>query len=390
MDNFFNQMHKGNCNNNEYYELLNIDKSANDNDIKKSYRKLAMKWHPDKNPDNLNEASSKFKKITEAYSVLSDPEKRKLYDTYGKEGVQMENMNGGINPMDIFKNFFGGNFNEEREEQSIEPIVKELYLSLEELYTGVSKKINIEKEIFINQYGKEDIHNSITICNNCNGKGFVISLKQFGPIVTQSQEICNKCNQQGYHLNNGYSKKNIQQEISINIEKGLEEGSRVYLRGRGNIDPITKKIGDIIIIIKEFEHMHFIRKGKDLILKKKISIFESLADSTFYIENLNHQHLKIHINEIINNETIKFIPNQGMPIKGTMKYGDIILLFEIEYPQKLTLEEKNILKEKFHHYFSKKDDIESSINVDTYDKLDNHQDTHNFEESQNNMECVQQ
>ena len=366
MNNFFNQMHKGNCNNNEYYELLNIDKNASDNDIKKSYRKLAMKWHPDKNPDNLKEASSKFKKITEAYSVLSDPEKRKLYDKYGKEGIQMEDMGAGINPMDIFKNFFGGNLNEEREDQTIKPIVKELYLSIEELYTGVSKKINIEKEIFINKYGKEDPHNSTTICN--------------------------KCNQKGYHINNGYTKKNIQQEININIEKGLEEDNKIYLRGIGNIDPITKKMGDIIIIIKEFEHINFMRKGKDLILKKKISIFESLAGFTFYIENLNRQHLEIHINEIISNETIKIIPNQGMPINGTIKYGDIVLLFEIEYPQKLTLEEKNILKEKFHHYFSKNDEIHNSINVDIYDKVNNNYqgNRNNFEDSQNNMECVQQ
>tara|TARA_Y100000991_G_C21937974_1_gene333890 strand:- start:27 stop:1187 length:1161 start_codon:yes stop_codon:yes gene_type:complete len=381
--------------NEEYYQTLNINKNSTDTEIKKSYRKLAMKYHPDKNPGN-QEAENKFKTISEAYEVLSDPEKRQIYDQYGKEGLNMNNMGGGpnINPMDIFQNFFGGSFNMQSQ-KSIDPIVKEVYLSLQELYTGVEKTIEIEKEVIVDQKGDINYKDSIELCDHCQGKGYVNVVRQMGPMISQMQAPCKHCKTKGYLIKKYYRKTKIKEQIEINIQKGLKEGDQIQLENKGEINPknINEK-GDVIIIIKEFQHHNFVRKNNDLIFKKKISIFESLTGLKFCIENLEKEFIEINIQDVIKNDTIKIIKNEGMPLKGKDKKGNMIILFEIEYPNVVSNEEKKILKNNFRNYFNY-ENISNSRPVMVYDNnsYSNDYDSSSDEEineNNENIQCAQQ
>lgn len=393
MHNLFEHMNQ-NIDNEEYYKILNIEKNSSEEQIKKSYRKLAMKFHPDKNPNNKS-AEDKFKQISEAYETLSDKEKRNVYDKYGKQGLEMNNSGGGpdINPMDMFQNFFGGNFNQKQ--TGIEPIVKEIYLSLQELYSGIEKNINIEKKIIVDHNGKTDFENSIEKCRNCDGVGHVNMVRQMGPMVTQMQVPCDKCKTKGYQLKKGYSLQKKNEEIKITVKKGMKEGSKIHLEGIGNtnLKNINEK-GDIILIIKEFQHNHFVRKNNDLIYKKKISIFESLTGLNFGIESLNKINLEIDITEIINNETIKILPNYGMPTGKQDKYGNMIILFEIEYPKKISDEEKKILLNNFTKFYSKHEVKENSKKVILLDHnhYDNneHEGSNEYSDDSSNIQCSQQ
>ena len=382
--------------NEEYYKILNINKNSTETEIKKSYRKLAMKYHPDKNPGNES-AENQFKKISEAYEVLSDQDKRKIYDQYGKEGLDMNNMNTGpnINPMDIFQNFFGSShFNNERH-KSVEPIVKEVYFSLQELYTGIEKKIEIEKEIIVDKKGNINYKDSIELCHHCEGKGYINVVRQIGPMISQMQSPCKYCKTKGYLINKYYQQKKVKEEIIVNIPKGSKEGDKIIIENKGEINPknINEK-GDIIIIVQEFQHNNFVRKNNDLIFKKKISIFESLTGIKFYIENLEKEFLEINISDIIKNDTVKIIKNEGMPLKGKGRKGNMIIIFEVEYPNNISNQKKQIIRDNFNEYFNYDEDNKKSRYVPVYDnnQSSNNLDSSSDEENENNenIQCAQQ
>jgi DnaJ-class molecular chaperone len=394
MHNLFENINQ-NIDNNEYYQILNVDKNSTEEIIKKSYRKLAMKYHPDKNP-NDKQAEEKFKKISEAYEVLSDKEKRSIYDKYGKQGLEMNSMGGGpdINPMDIFQNFFGENFNHQQK-SNVEPIVKEVYLELQEIYNGVEKYLTVEKKVIVDNKGNINYKDSVQICNSCQGKGYVNVVRQMGPMISQMRAPCNNCKSKGYLINKYYKEKNIQQEIKVNIPKGIKEDEHIIIENKGNVNlkNIDEK-GDIVIIIKEFQHTHFIRKNNDLVYKKKISIFESLSGTKFFIENLEKKKLEINITEIINNETIKYIPNQGLPIKNKNLYGDMVIIFDIEYPKEIHDKEKKILTENFSRFYQKIEKDNNSEKVEVYDhnskRNNNYEDSSEEEGESPNVQCAQQ
>lgn len=394
MHNLYHNMNKPD--NEEYYQILNINKNSTETEIKKSYRKLAMKYHPDKNQGN-KDAENQFKKISEAYEVISDPEKRKIYDNYGKEGLDMNNMGGGpnINPMDIFQNFFGGSSFNTAPQKSMEPIVKEVYFSLQELYTGTEKKIEIEKEIIVDKKGNINYKDSIEICQNCQGKGYINVVRQIGPMISQMQAPCKNCKTKGYLINKYYQKKKIKEEIIVNIQRGSKEGDQIILENKGEINPknINEK-GDVIIIVHEFQHSNFVRKNNDLIFKKKISIFEALTGIKFYIENIEKEFLEINISDIIKNDTVKIIKNEGMPLKGKERKGNIVILFEVEYPDNILNQKKQILIDNFSEYFSNIEGNKKSKHVIVYDNNQYNNDFENSSDEENenneNVQCAQQ
>ena len=386
---YYKSMFNQSTNDHEYYDILEINKNSTETEIKKSYKKLAMKWHPDRNRGN-KESENKFKQISEAYEVLSNPTKKKLYDAYGKNGLEMQDGHDMDNMDSMFHNFFGNDFNI-RKNDKIEPIIKELYLTIEEIYYGSCKKIIIEKQIIVDKNNIVDCQNSIQTCSSCKGTGIINNIQKCGIMFSQTQMICGLCKKKGFTIKEGYKLKSINEEIEFNIPKGIKQGEKIILKNLGNINfKNTKEKGDVIILIKEFDHSRFIRKQNNLFYTHSISIFEALIGFKMNIVNIQDKTLEISIDEPVDNDSVKILLNQGMPDKNN-NYGNIIINFKIENPS-INFEEKKIIQNNFSKYFKNKT-TESTIKhkIECIDAENYHENKYeNENENENeNVQCPQ-
>lgn len=337
----------------DYYKILQVDKNAKDDDLKKAYRKLAMKWHPDKNPNNKKEAEARFKQISEAYEVLSDSQKRAIYDQYGEEGLKgqvppPDAAAGGpggatffqtgegpnvfrFNPRnanDIFAEFFGfstpfgggmgggggggmrgarfsssmfgddifSSFGEGRPmntgPRKAPPVERTLPCSLEELYKGTTKKMKISREIA-----------------DASGKTLPV------------EEI-----------------------LTIDIKPGWKKGTKITFPEKGNEEPNVVP-ADLVFIIDEKPHSVFTRDGNDLVINQKISLAEALTGYTVHLTTLDGRKLTIPINNVIHPNYEEVVPREGMPIpKDPSKRGNLRIKFNIKFPTRLTAEQKTGIK----------------------------------------------
>lgn len=343
----------------DYYEVLNVNRVATDEDLKKAYRKLAMKWHPDKNPNNKKEAEAKFKQISEAYDVLSDPQKKAVYDQYGEEGLK-----GGVpppgaggagpgatffstgdgptsfrfssrSPDDIFAEFFGfsspfgaggggggasgmrgsrfpgsifgddifSSFPEGGGATSMNhggmrkapPIENKLPCSLEDLYKGTTKKMKISREIA-----------------DMSGKTIP-----------------------------------VQEVLTIDIKPGWKKGTKITFPEKGNEQPgITA--ADLVFIIDEKPHKVFTRDGNDLVYTQTISLAEALTGYTVNLTTLDGRNLTIPVNRVISPNYEEVVRGEGMPIpKDPSKKGNLRIKFDVKFPSRLTAEQKAGIKRLF-------------------------------------------
>nr|XP_010904900.2 dnaJ homolog subfamily B member 13 [Elaeis guineensis] len=330
----------------DYYKILQVDRNAKDDDLKKAYRKLAMKWHPDKNPNNKKEAEAKFKQISEAYEVLSDPQKRAIYDQYGEEGLKGQvpppgaggtSFSGGDGPNvfrfnprsadDIFSEFFGfsspfggpfggmgggggmrggsrfggGMFGDDffgspamhsQRPLKAAPIENRLPCSLEDLYKGTTKKMKISREIA-----------------DASGKMMPV------------EEI-----------------------LTIDVKRGWKKGTKITFPEKGNEAPNIIP-ADIVFVIDEKPHDVFTREGNDLVMTQKISLVEALTGYTVHLTTLDGRSLTIPINSIIHPGYEEVVPREGMPIpKDPSKRGNLRIKFNIKFPTRLTSEQKAGIK----------------------------------------------
>ncbi|GMI81170.1 hypothetical protein like AT5G25530 [Hibiscus trionum] len=316
----------------DYYNILNVEKNATDDDLKKSYRKLAMKWHPDKNPKDKNEAEAKFKQISEAYEVLSDPQKRAVYDQYGEEGLKDMPPLGsggpsfgkgsggrnGFNPRnaeDIFAEFFGSNpfgFGSSRSGRSGRfhsdggklggfssfdnrkppPVESKLPCSLEELYTGSTRKMKISRTV-VNASGRQ-VHES---------------------------EI-----------------------LTIDVKPGWKKGTKITFPDKGNELP-NQLPADLVFIIDEKPHDFYKRDGNDLIVNQRVSLADALVGTTINLVTLDGRNLSLPVTDIINPGYELVVSREGMPItKEPGNRGDLKIKFEVMFPTELTPEQREELK----------------------------------------------
>ncbi|GLJ45300.1 hypothetical protein SUGI_0953390 [Cryptomeria japonica] len=332
----------------DYYNILSVSKNATDEDLKKAYRKLAMKWHPDKNPNNKKEAEAKFKQISEAYDVLSDPQKRAIYDQYGEEGLKGQVppptsgfVNGGggggpnvfrFNPRsadDIFAEFFGGSpfgmpgggfggsrgsrfpdsifggfgpgesvfgtsFNEgaQAAPRKAPPVENKLPCTLEELYNGSTRKMKISRNIA-----------------DASGKTLPV------------EEI-----------------------LTIEVKPGWKKGTKITFPEKGNEQPNVLP-ADLVFVIDEKPHDVYKRDGNDLIMTQKITLAEALAGYTVNLVTLDGRNLSIPITDVISPGYEKVVPREGMPItKDHGKRGNLRIKFDIKFPSRLTSEQKAGIK----------------------------------------------
>lgn len=320
-----------------YYDTLGVNKDAGENEIKKAYRKLAVKYHPDKNPGN-KEAEEKFKEINEAYEVLSDKEKRQKYDMYGKDGLN----GNSVDPMEMFNAFFGGNnpfggfFKFNKQKQSPKPIVKEIFFDLKDFYCGRTKKLKITRTVYCtecNGTGNKDKQNHS--CKRCNGSGMETQIIRNGPFQQILQRPCSLCKGSGNGIVDKCTKcngeKNINESIIVELSVNSKnvEGERVVFEKMG--DKIYGETpSDIILVIRCNKDKMFNRRADDLIIHLDISFRESLFGFKKEIERLDQSKLEIVSDEYIKPGTIKIIEHEGIN-----KKGNLLVIFNINYPDKI-------------------------------------------------------
>jgi molecular chaperone DnaJ len=347
----------------EYYSLLGIARDADQNEIKKAYRKLAMEYHPDRNPDN-KEAEEKFKKLSEAYAVLSDPQKRAEYDRFGKAGMRggaggFGGFSGGFSgdPFDIFREVFGGGFGDifgmggsqgRSSKRRGADLQLRLKLSLEEIATGVKKKIKLKKQVDCDTCdgtGKSPGTSKVT-CPACHGRGEVAYRQGF---FTVSQ-TCQRCGGEGSIIDkpcptcHGDGRVRGEDQIDIEVPAGIAEGQYLTVRGEGNVGPRGGPPGDVLIIIEEQKHDDFERHGDDIVYHLNLSFPQVVLGAEVEVPTLEGK-AKISIPAGTQSGKILRMKNKGIPRLNSYKRGDELIKVHVWTPTKIGSKEKSLLKE---------------------------------------------
>ncbi|CAM9264194.1 unnamed protein product [Chrysoparadoxa australica] len=334
---------RGEVDTDEFYNTLGVKKDANESEIKKAYRKLALKNHPDKGGD-----PEKFKEITLAYEVLSDPEKRKQYDQYGKEGINEEG-GPGHSPEDIFSMFFGGGGRRGPSgPRKGEDLVHPLKVSLDDLYNGKTCRLAITRDKVCGACeGRGGKPGAEKPCSGCRGQGVTIQYRQIGPgMVQKIQAACSDCKGEGKTIPSKdkckeCSGKKVVKErkvLEVHITKGMKNGQKITFSGEADEAPGMLP-GDVIFVVQEKEHATFKRKGADLLIQRKLTLGESLCGFHFVIEHMDGRILRVSNKpgEVVKPDQIKMIDSEGMPHHGNpYTKGRLFILFKVQFPDTLS------------------------------------------------------
>ena len=341
------------------YERLGLQKSASETEIKKAYRKLAMKHHPDKGGDE-----EEFKSISEAYEVLSNKDKRSQYDTYGTYDEQgmtdfqdiFQNFFHGGSPMEhIFGNIFGNA--EQTPQYQIPPKHIKLSVSLEEVYSGSPVRYRFFRKI----YSKD------SVCRECNGKGKTVQHFQFAPgMISQNILQCTFCGGNGYHFTDTNILRKEEEILVVNVPNGVQNGQKILLKKKGDsIENKTDAIGDIIVEFDHLPHPLFKmskRSPLDLVVKHEITLFELFNGFRFSFESLNKNTILSFTRnkpyETIQQPICYRIPKQGM--SSSNHKGDLLLHLVVRLPHSI---------HDLHSISNKKKDIDISTTVYSLDDI---------------------
>ena len=370
--------------NKNYYDILGVNKNASDDEIKKAYRGLAKKYHPDLNPGNA-EAAEKLKEVNEAYGVLSDKTKKKNYDTYGSaEGPQgFGGFGGGFNGFsgfdgsgfgdfgDIFSNIFGGAFGGGRRSRASGPqpmqgsdIQVKMKLSFVEAAFGCKKSVNLTRSETCPHCKGTGAKNGtdFTTCSKCSGTGSVRTAQNtpFGQVVSES--VCPDCHGTGKKIKekcshcsgNGITREN--RSIELNIPGGIDNDQVLTLRGQGEAGRNGGPAGDMQILIQIENHKLLKREGFDVYVDVPISFTEALLGAKVKIPGINET-LELTIPELTQTGTILTVKGKGIKILNKNSYGDLYAKIIVELPKQLGKKERKLVEE-----------LSSSISVKEYSK----------------------
>ena len=365
----------------DLYALLEISKTASDEEIKRAYKKAALKHHPDRNPDNKETATAKFQEISNAFKTLGDSEKRQRYDQFGViDGEDSGNgggggMSGGFNPFDLFQNMFGGGMGgmpngmggmRMQQDQSknngnnnIRGPDKKITvnLTLADVYKGKSINIDFNKVICCDKCEGSGALNKdcIKTCKDCNGQGRIVRMMQMGPMIQQTVQPCGKCFGKGKSVEQGKEcikckgTKSItsQRHLDCYVKEGSAAGNTITFKGESDWVPecSNNNIGDLIVFINsKNEEGAFRREGDNLIMKKSITLLEALTNTVFYFKHLDDRVIKITHNEIIKPNQKMLIENEGMSnVNDMSNRGDLIIYFDIIFPSILEADRSKYL-----------------------------------------------
>ncbi|KAJ7580982.1 hypothetical protein C8J56DRAFT_1168550 [Mycena floridula] len=339
------------------YDLLEVKPNASDAELKKAYRKKALLLHPDKGGD-----PEQFKEVTHAYEILSDSQKRELYDRHGMAGLEQGNGMGGMDPQDLFSQLFGGGFgggfgreSGRQGPRKTKDLVHRVHVSLEDLYKGKTTKLALTRNVLCSKCkGKGGKEGAVRSCNNCNGRGIKVTLRQMGPMIQQIQSPCDECSGTGEIINardrctQCKGKKTVQDKkfLEVHIDKGMKGGQTIQFRGESDQAP-NAETGDVIIVIEEKPHEHFKRQDNDLVIEVEIDLLTALAGGQFAIKHLDDRALivKLEPGEVIKHGELKVIYGQGMPSQRHHEPGDMYVKMSVVFPDSIDPMNIHLLEE---------------------------------------------
>lgn len=354
----------------DYYDVLGVAKSASAEEIKKAYRKLAIKYHPDKNPDDKS-AEDKFKEAAEAYEVLSTPEKKQRYDQFGHAGVGGaaggSYGGGGMNMEDIFSQFgdiFGGGgspfdsfFGGGGQSRGGRRVAKgsnlriKVKLTLEEIANGAEKKIKVNKQVTCKTCdgtGAKD-KGSVSTCKTCGGSGSVRRVTNTILGQMQTTATCPTCHGSGQQItakcNSCHGEGTVRGEetISINIPAGVSEGMQLSMAGKGNAAPNGGIPGDLIILIEETPHETLKREGNNVVYDLHVSIPDAALGASVEVPTIDGK-AKIKIEPGTQSGKLLRLKGKGIPEVNSYHRGDQIIHVNIWTPKALNSEERALLE----------------------------------------------
>lgn len=352
----------------DYYEVLELSRNASEAEIKKAYRQMAIKYHPDKNPNN-KEAEEKFKEAAEAYEVLSNPEKRSRYDQFGHAGLGNQGgfSGGGMSMDDIFSNFgdifgsaFGGAFGgfgggnrggqRHRVNRGSNLRVR-VSLSLEDIAKGVRKKLKISKYVSCsscNGTGARD-GGSYTTCSTCRGTGQVTRVTNTFLGQMQTSTTCPHCGGEGRTINdkchacNGDGIVKGEEVIEVDIPAGVTEGMSLSMSGKGNAGARGGVPGDLIILIEEQAHPTLQRDGTNLLYEHYISMPEAALGTTIEVPTLDGK-ARVKLEPGVQGGKVLRLKGKGIPEINGYNKGDLLVNINVWTPQNLTRDEHLIME----------------------------------------------
>jgi len=357
----------------DYYEVLGVPKNADEGAIKKAYRKLALKYHPDKNPDD-KKAEEKFKEAAEAYEILSDQDKRARYDRYGHASVGGNagggfSGTGGMTMEDIFQQFgdifgggagggtfedmFGGGTRTRRRArgQRGTNLRIKVALTLEEIASGVTKKIKVKKQVtcdVCNGSGAKD-SNSVQTCQTCRGSGYVRQIRNTFLGQMQTTTTCPTCNGTGQQVTancpkcKGDGQIYGEETIEIEIPAGVEEGMQLSMRGKGNAGLKGGPAGDLLINIEEKAHDYLQREGMNLVHDLYLNFADAALGTSVEVPTIDGR-VKIKVPSGTQSGKIFRLKGKGLPSVQSYGKGDQLIHVNVWTPKKLTDEERKMLE----------------------------------------------
>ena len=360
----------------DFYEVLGVTRDADDKTLKSAFRKLAMKYHPDRNPDD-SEAEAKFKEINEAYDALKDPEKRAAYDRFGHAAFENGGMGGqrgfsgdfASTMSDIFDEFFGGmgGGGQRRgggggRERGAD-LRYNMDIDLEEAYTGKTVEIEVPSSIVCETCTGSGAKpgSSPTTCRTCGGAGRVRATQGFFTM----ERTCPACQGRGEIISDpcpdcsGSGRRVEERTLSVNIPAGIEDGTRIRLAGEGEAGLRGGPAGDLYIFLSIRPHAFFQRDGADIFCRAPISMTTAALGGQFEVPTVEGGKTRVKVPEGTQAGKQFRLRGKGMPVMRSSQYGDMYIQVTVETPQNLTKRQRELLQE-FEEVSSKENNPEST------------------------------
>jgi len=341
----------------KYYDLLEVQPDASESDLKKAYRKKALRLHPDKGGD-----PELFKEVTHAYEVLSDSQKRSIYDTRGEAGLSESGGMGGMDPQDLFSQLFGGGGffgggggSRNQGPRKSKDLVHRVHVSLEDLYKGKTTKLALTRNVICSKCdGKGGKEGAVRPCVTCQGRGVRVTLRQMGPMIQQLQQPCDECSGTGEIINhrdkcktcNARKVVSEKKMLEVHVDKGMKGGQTITFSGESDQAPGVVP-GDVVIVIEEKPHERFKRNDNNLVTDVEIDLLMALGGGQFTIKHLDDRALVVTIppGDVVKQDDMKVIHGQGMPSQRHHEMGDLYVNISIKWPEHIDPSKIHLLEQ---------------------------------------------